>query len=120
MPLVDTTFESPVTMNSVHPPQRSVVATTAYRLLDPIPYGFFVAALIFDSSYARSGEVMWNKSAAWLIAVGLLFAVIPRTINLVQVWLTARGTATSADKSDSRDQPLNGAAHGINGPLRGH
>ena len=65
---------------------RSKAAAIAFDLLDPIPYGFFVGALVFDVIYARSAEILWVKAAAWLIAIGLLFAVLPRLINLVRVW----------------------------------
>jgi uncharacterized membrane protein len=68
--------------------QRSKTAAVVFELLDPLPYAFFVAALIFDAIYARSAEILWTKAAAWLICIGLLFAVIPRLINLVQVWVT--------------------------------
>lgn len=87
-------------MSSRTAPRRSVVANAVYGLLNPISFGFFVAALIFDIIYARSAEVMWGKGAAWLIVFGLLFAVIPRLINLVQVWVTGRRYSTNADKLD--------------------
>jgi len=87
-------------MNSVAVPHRSATANAVYGLLNPIPFGFFVAALIFDVVYARSGELLWVKGAAWLIAIGLLFALLPRLINLVQVWVTSRRTASVADKLD--------------------
>lgn len=87
-------------MSSRPPAQRSVVANAIYGLLNPIPFGFFVAALIFDIIYARSAVIMWGKSAAWLITLGLFIAIIPRLINLVQVWLTARKAATPTDRVD--------------------
>ena len=87
-------------MNPDPTPNRSVAANAAYGLLNPIPFGCFVAALIFDVVYARSGELLWGKSAAWLIAIGLLFAVVPRLINLVQVWFTSRHGALASDKLD--------------------
>ena len=65
-------------------------AAVAFDLLDPIPYGFFVGALFFDAIYAKSAEVLWTKAAAWLIAIGLLFAVLPRLIDLVRVWFPGR------------------------------
>ncbi|MDQ6629520.1 MAG: hypothetical protein M3Z29_13915 [Pseudomonadota bacterium] len=68
----------------------SKAAVVALDLLDPIPYGFFVGALIFDAVYAKNAEVLWVKAAAWLIAIGLLFAVLPRLINLVRVWFPGR------------------------------
>jgi len=81
-------------------PRRSAVANAIYGLLNPIPFGCFVAALIFDVIYAHTAVVLWGKSAAWLIALGLVFAIIPRLINLVQVWITFRRFATGAEKLD--------------------
>ena len=48
-----------------------------YNVLNPVPFGFFVAALVFDATYFATAEVMWGKSAAWLISLGLLFAILP-------------------------------------------
>lgn len=79
---------------------RSVTANAVYGLLNPVPFGCFVAALIFDVVYFRTGELMWDKSAAWLIAIGLVLAVVPRLINLFQVWITSRRAALRADKLD--------------------
>ena len=87
-------------MNSRAAPRRSIVANAIYGLLNPIPFGFFVAALVFDTIYARTAEVLWGKGAAWLIVFGLLFAVVPRLVNLAQVWITGRQSATRADRLD--------------------
>lgn len=81
-------------------PRRSVVADSIYGLLNPIPFGCFVAALIFDIIYSETAVMLWDKAAAWLIVFGLLFAVVPRLVNLTQVWVTSRRTATRADKLD--------------------
>ena len=67
--------------------------------MNPIPFGFFVGALIFDAIYLNSAEVMWGKAAAWLITFGLLIAVVPRLINLFAVW-RRNGTATRIDRID--------------------
>lgn len=87
-------------MSSLAASHRSTAANAIYDLLNPIPFGFFVAALIFDIIYANTAVVLWGKSAAWLITIGLMFAVIPRLINLVQVWITSRRFATRADRLD--------------------
>ena len=87
-------------MNTRATPRRSVLASAAFGLLDPIPFGCFVAALIFDVLYVRTADMLWDKGAAWLIAFGLLFAVVPRLVNLVQVWITHRTIATRTDKLD--------------------
>ncbi|KIG02951.1 DUF2231 domain-containing protein [Caballeronia concitans] len=86
---------------STHPlPYRSVVASAVYGVLNPIPFGFFVAAFVFDTLYFLTTEVQWGKSAAWLIVFGLLFAVVPRLVNLAQVWITSRRSALRADRFD--------------------
>ena len=79
-------------------PAKSRLAAVLYNLLNPIPYGCFIAALIFDIIYIYSTDVMWGKSASWLILFGLLFAIIPRLINLFQVWVGAAWPQLSAVK----------------------
>lgn len=81
-------------------PRRSAVAHAVYALLNPIPFGCFVAALVFDVVYANSTHVMWTKSAAWLITIGLLAAILPRLINLAQVWITSGRVSNSAERID--------------------
>ena len=87
-------------MGSSRTARRSVVASALYGLLNPIPFGCFVAGLVFDILYARTAELLWGKGAAWLITFGLLFAVVPRLVNLAQVWITSRRTALRTDKLD--------------------
>jgi uncharacterized membrane protein len=67
---------------------RFSVTSAIFDLLDPIPFGFFVATLIFDILYAKTATVLWVKAAAWLVSIGLVFAIVPQLINLGRVWLT--------------------------------
>lgn len=78
---------------------RSRLAHAVFALLNPIPFGFFVAALIFDVIYACNANVLWVKSAAFLNAIGLIFAIIPRLINLAHVWFPAN-RSTRGEKLD--------------------
>jgi len=87
-------------MSYLGPPRRSVVANAIYGLLNPIPFGCFVAALIFDIVYAKTAVILWDQGAAWLIVIGLLFAIVPRLVNLAQVWVTSPRTALGADRLD--------------------
>ncbi|NDK40263.1 hypothetical protein DT603_15605 [Pseudoxanthomonas gei] len=87
-------------MSSLASPPRPVAAHAIYALLNPIPFGCFVAALVFDIVYLRSGVMQWAKGAAWLLAIGLVFAVVPRLLNLARVWFTARHLATRTDRFD--------------------
>ena len=80
--------------------QPSSLANAIYQLLNPIPFGFFVAALIFDVVYSQTAEMMWSKGAAWLITLGLFFAIIPRLINLVHVWIPRGRKVAAAERLD--------------------
>ena len=83
-------------MQTTSGPSR--VAIALYELLNPLPLGFFTAAWIFDILYLKSFQIMWTDAASWLIAIGLVLAIVPRLINLVQVWFTQRPLATTAVK----------------------
>jgi len=67
---------------------RNGVLYTLYSLLNPIPFGFFVGALIFDITYKNTGEILWANAASWLVVLGLVSAIIPRLINLFYVWFS--------------------------------
>lgn len=65
---------------------RSAFAVTLYALLEPLPLGFFSAAWLFDIIYMRGFEIMWTDAASWLIAFGLVIAILPRLISLVYLF----------------------------------
>jgi uncharacterized membrane protein len=77
-------------MNDVHGSPRFSLSSALFGLLDPIPFGFFVATLIFDILYANTATILWVKCAAWLVSIGLIFAIIPQLINLYAVWIDKR------------------------------
>jgi len=62
------------------------MASAIFNLLNPVPFGLFVAVMIFDFVFANTAEVLWVKSSAWLVSLGLIFAIVPRFINLGFVW----------------------------------
>lgn len=82
------------------PPRRSAFALTLYELLNPLPLGFFAAAWLFDILYMKTFQVFWNQGASWLIVFGLLIAILPRIVNLVQTWWGARGEHVGAYRLD--------------------
>ena len=79
---------------------RSRVATAVFDWLNPVPYGLFVGTLIFDVAYAVNANVLWAKGAAWLVTAGLVFAIIPRLINLAHVWIGSNHVVMRAEKID--------------------
>lgn len=85
-------------MNAYPSGRHSALAVAVFELLNPLPIGFFTAALVFDIIYLYSQQIFWTQAASWLIAFGLVIAVIPRLINLVQVWITGAYAQGSAVK----------------------
>lgn len=81
-------------------PRRSSLAAALFGLLDPIPFGCFVSALVFDILYLRTAVMLWDKAAAWLIVMGLLFAIVPRLVNLAQVWIAPHGASLRVARID--------------------
>ncbi|MDP4078676.1 DUF2231 domain-containing protein [Acidovorax sp. A1169] len=79
--------------------RTSTLVAVVFDLLNPIPFGFFVAGLIFDIIYTKSADLLWIKSAAWLICIGLFFGVVPRLINLVRVWFPRAKPSTARDRA---------------------
>lgn len=77
--------------------RRSGVLYPIYSLLNPIPFGFFIAGLLFDLFYMNTAEIFWAKAASWVITFGLLFAIIPRLINLFYVWFRPDLNSRKAD-----------------------
>jgi len=82
------------------PAYRSRFATAVFDVLNPVPYGLFVGTLIFDILYAITRNVFWGKGAAWLVTAGLLFAIVPRVINLCHVWIPSRYPVTRLERLD--------------------
>ncbi|MEI2264607.1 DUF2231 domain-containing protein [Erwinia sp. CGal63] len=85
-------------MTSQATSRHSTFAVALYALFHPVPLGFFVGGWIFDIIYIYSTEILWTRAASWLIAIGLVIAIIPRLINLVQVWIGASYPQGSAVK----------------------
>ncbi|RPD96109.1 hypothetical protein BBB56_19665 [Candidatus Pantoea deserta] len=69
---------------------RSALAVALYSLFEPVPLGFFVAAWIFDIIYLNSFVVEWTHAASWLIAIGLVIAILPRLVALIYLFRGSR------------------------------
>jgi uncharacterized membrane protein len=87
-------------MTPASPGHWSRFATAVFNIFNPIPYGLFVGTLIFDIIYVNTDNVFWTKGAAWLVTVGLFFAIIPRFINLGHVWFAPRYAVTRNERLD--------------------
>ncbi|QIO05876.1 DUF2231 domain-containing protein [Acinetobacter shaoyimingii] len=77
--------------------RRSGILYAIYKVFNPIPFGFFVAGLLFDLFYMNTAEIFWAKAASWVISFGLLFAILPRFINLFYVWFRPHLNSRKAD-----------------------
>jgi uncharacterized membrane protein len=83
-------------MKSETQASRFSITSAVFDVLDPIPFGFFVAALIFDILYVETFTILWVKAASWLLSIGLVFAIVPQLINLGRTWFTGGRTRALA------------------------
>ena len=60
------------------------VTAPLYLLLFPVPVVLFIAALVTDIAYARSGNITWLNFSEWLIAAGLLFGALAAIVLIVE------------------------------------
>ncbi|WP_158781393.1 DUF2231 domain-containing protein [Pantoea sp. BAV 3049] len=85
-------------MTSQATTSQSTLAVAVYSLLHPVTPGFFAGAWLFDIIYVYSMEPLWTRAASWLIALGLVISILPRLINLAQVWVGVSYPVHSAQK----------------------
>ena len=74
-------------MAAIDPHRESGVARVTapiYLLLFPVPVVAFIAALLTDVAYARSGNIMWLNFSEWLVAAGLLIGALAAIVLIVE------------------------------------
>jgi uncharacterized membrane protein len=69
------------------------VSARIYLLLFPVSVVLFIAALVTDIAYAKSGFMMWLNFSEWLIAAGLLFGALA-AIALIVEFIASRAIRT--------------------------
>lgn len=76
---------------SINP--RSTVSLRGHPLhvmLVPVPIFCFVATLVTDIVYWRTAAMQWANFSAWLLVVGLLFAVCAAAAGLIDFFREPR------------------------------
>jgi uncharacterized membrane protein len=59
-------------------------------MLVPVPLVCFVPTLVTDIVYWRTAEMQWANISAWLLVIGLLFAVFAATAGLIDFFTEPR------------------------------
>jgi uncharacterized membrane protein len=62
---------------------ESLAGRPLHVMLVAIPIVCFGATLVTDIVYSRTAEVLWADMSAWLLLVGLLFAVLAAIAGLI-------------------------------------
>lgn len=60
-----------------------VVRHPVHALLAPVPIVCFTGALLTDIAYWKSPDMQWANFSAWLLAVGMVFAVLAALAGIV-------------------------------------
>ncbi|MFC4296202.1 DUF2231 domain-containing protein [Novosphingobium tardum] len=64
-------------------PRASIGGVPIHAMLVPFPIACFTGALLTDITYAKSADIQWTNFSQWLLAFGLLMAVIAGLFGLV-------------------------------------
>lgn len=60
-----------------------VVRHPIHALLVPVPIVCFTGALLTDLAYMKSPDMQWANFSAWLLCVGMVFAVLAAIAGIV-------------------------------------
>lgn len=61
-----------------------------HQMLVPFPVAYLAAAFATDLAYWRTAEVMWYRFSVWLIAGGLVMAVLVALAALIDLFRNQR------------------------------
>lgn len=67
---------------------------TMFRLLVQFPVVCFTLALASDMAYWQTSDLMWTIASAWLLLVGIAFAVAAAIIYLLEAMMQRRSIAS--------------------------
>ena len=56
-----------------------------HPMLIPFPIAFFVATLVCDLAFWRSGNGGWSAASQWLLGAGIVMALLAATAGLIDV-----------------------------------
>jgi uncharacterized membrane protein len=56
-----------------------------HPMLIPFPIAFFVATLVCDLAFWRSGNVDWSMASLWLLGAGIVVALLAALAGLIDV-----------------------------------
>ena len=63
----------------------SIAGHPIHPMLIPFPVAFFVATLLCDIAYIRSGDVSWATASMWLLGAGVVMALLAAVAGLIDV-----------------------------------
>lgn len=85
---ITTPYPTPITYHPVGILDRMTTALAA------VPAVCFTGALLTDIAYANSPDMQWTNFSAWLLAVGMVFAVIA-TVSAIIAYIAGPRTSPS-------------------------
>ncbi len=88
------------TATSITPPRAGARSTAAiaghplHPMLVPLPIGFLVGALLADLGLLASSDPFWARGAFWLIAAGIVGALLAAVFGLIDFLTIERARST--------------------------
>jgi uncharacterized membrane protein len=67
-----------------------------HPMLVPLPIGFLVGTLLSDIAFWRTGDLFWARASLWLVAAGVVTALLAAIFGLIDFSTIKRARAHTA------------------------
>jgi uncharacterized membrane protein len=68
----------------------SIFGHPVHTILVPIPIACFIGTLLSDIAYAETANMQWANFSAWMLAIGILVAIVAAIFGLIDFLGDAR------------------------------
>jgi uncharacterized membrane protein len=78
------------------PSKAAIRGHPIHPMLVPLPIGFLVGALLSDLAFWRTGDDFWARAALWLVAAGVVTALLAAVFGLIDFGAIKRARSHAA------------------------
>ena len=78
------------------PSTAAIAGHPIHPMLVPLPIGFLVGVLLSDLAFWRTGDAFWARASLWLVAAGVVTALLAAVFGLIDFGTIKRARAHTA------------------------
>src|SRR5688572_25192612 len=78
------------------PSTAAIAGHPLHPMLVPLPIGFLVGVLLSDLAFWRTGDAFWARALLWLVAAGVVTALLAAVFGFIDFATVSRARAHTA------------------------